>query len=324
MMMLRCRADGRLLADSLEQGLHLTARGDDTAMWQACGVADEGGTPNEFVSALTGARLAAGPATASAGGLEKTYRLETDGLPALYDAVVRFYLKTMGFVLRMMNFMLKTMDFVLKTMYFLLQSGPDRLPSSHLAELRATGFSVFPGFSGATCAAMRAAVLESVLYNVVGLGGLRERLQLSVPRARRGSTGGEGIQVFRDGSVVQGAPDEGGASTTILWDSITAVETTQGNGSKEMASVRVSHGGGLPFEFGCEDADAAASLCAKIQQVVTGDQDERADFSSGRGKGFWDGDSGHLFGRMHCHPVMLWLLEQVCAVRAPLDCAFSL
>jgi hypothetical protein len=31
---------------------------------------------------------------------------------------------------------------------------------------------------------------------------------------------------------------------------------------------------------------------------------------SSSGKDFWSGERGHLFGRMHCHPVMMWLLEQ--------------
>ena len=33
MIMLRSQADGRLLADSPERGLHLVTRGDDSAMW---------------------------------------------------------------------------------------------------------------------------------------------------------------------------------------------------------------------------------------------------------------------------------------------------
>lgn len=302
--MLRSQVDGMFLADSPDRGLHLATRGDDCAMWRLDDKAGDnsGGGASDavcsFTSAVVGSTINARAYPTSPNALEPSYRLDVSGdLPAIYDAI----------------------------------AGPFRLPSSHMAELRETGMTVVGGFCEATCAALRAAVLKATLHTVVNLSSPdvvassidsdsdagSDLLHLSVPRGRRGSTGGEGIQVLRRGEVVQGAPDAGGQSVTIPFDSITGVELTSTTDSA-MTTVRISQGGGSkPFQFGVDDIDEARALRAQIQHVAL-DRQEEVGGSSQRLEDFWDGDQGHLFGRMHCHPVMLWLLEQ--SFGAPARC----
>ena len=299
--LLRSQADGLFLAECPTRGLHLTARGEDVAMWR-CGADDDAspvGTCSRFTAAVAGSSITAQALPSAPGALETGYRLELDeqtGLPCVYDAV----------------------------------AGPVQLPSVHLAELRESGLTVVAGFSAETCAVLRAAVLDATLHTVADLGSPStvtddatddQPLQLSVPRARRGSTGGEGIQVLRAGEVVQGAPDTGGQSVTIPFDSISSVNVNEPPpatpAGAAAACVTVRQGeDSAPFAFGVsDDVDAAQSLAALIRHVAF-DEEQRADGSSGRSKGFWDGEQGHLFGRMHCHPVMLWLLEEMFAAPA--------
>ena len=276
--MLRSKESGGLLAHTEERGLHLSDRGDDSAMWRP--------TDGGFTAATTGAAVE-GEQVGAADALEPSCRLTGlgDELPAHFEVAF----------------------------------GPTRLPSSHLAELRETGFTIVPGFSPAVCAAMREAVYDSALETVVNLGpgppvvaptqpqqegGAVDELRLSVPRSRRGSTGGEGIQVFRDGLVVQGEEQP----ATIPFDSISDATV-----HTDPPCVKVWQGSGEePFAFGTADLPSAESLSARIMEVVRPEDEPRHTGGGGGSerKDFWSGERGYLFGRMHCQPVMLWLLEQ--------------
>ena len=274
-VMLRSKESGGLLAHTAERGLHLTDRGDDSAMWRP--------TDGGFTAATTGAAVE-GERVGAADALEPSCRLTGlgDELPT----------------------------------HFEVAWGPTRLPSSHLAELRETGFTIVPGFSPAVCAAMREAVYDSALETVVNLGGPEvvasqqeggegDELRLSVPRSRRGSTGGEGIQVFRDGLVVQGEEQP----ATIPFDSISDATVH----AEPQPCVKIwQESGEEPFAFGTADLPSAESLSARIMEVVRPEDEPRQMGGGGESsrKDFWSGERGYLFGRMHCHEVMMWLLEQ--------------
>ena len=249
--MLRSQPSGQLLAHTQDRGLHLTNRGDDSAMWRPR--ADGG-----FTAATTGATIE-GERFGAADALEPSYRLTGlgDGLPA----------------------------------HFEIAWGPTRLPTAHLAEFRETGFTIVPGFSPAVCAAMREAVYDSSLETVANLGGPAvvaparprqeggegEELRLSVPRSRRGSTGGEGIQVFRDGFVVQGERQP----ATIPFDSISDATVH----AEPEPCVRIWQlGGGVPFAFGTADLPTAESLSARIMEAARPEDEPRQVAMGGGGK----------------------------------------
>ena len=78
--------------------------------------------------------------------------------------------------------------------------GPARLPSDHLAELRATGFSVLQGFSPNFVAALQDAIAAASFVEVTDLDSPTGLVQLHVPMR-----GGHGIQELRDGRAVGAA-----------------------------------------------------------------------------------------------------------------------
>ena len=248
--MLREAGSGLLLAVGDGGGLRRSTRGDDSAMWREDG-------PGVFTSVVRGGVVVRGAEEAAApGALERRLRIRVaEGDEASFDAAF----------------------------------GPARLPSDHLAELRATGFSVLQGFSPKFTAALQDAIHAVSFVEVTDLDSPTGLVQLHVPMR-----GGHGIQELRDGRVV--------------------------GSSLRFADIARCEARGLPHGGGCVELQLAGSATQRRYGLPTlaaaEELEARIRFGiDGGGKpphnrrGYLHEESGHLFARLHTHPVMLWLLE---------------
>ncbi len=163
---------------------------------------------------------------------------------------------------------------------------PSRLPSEHLEELRATGITILPGFSRAMTDLLREAVHATNFVDVVDLDDpAASNVQLYID--------GRFFHVLRDGKV------EGGLAPPPLRVSAARLAPVAHDGAcVELTMVR-----GEKRHFGLSDAGLAETLVERLQGS--------SDAPSGRRamRNYLHEDRGCLFGRVHTHPVVLWLLE---------------
>ena len=174
---------------------------------------------------------------------------------------------------------------------------PTRLPSEHLAELRATGITVLPGFSAAVTDALRKAVHDVNFVDAIDLDDPKaSTVQLHL--GARGS--GRQVHVLRDGKV------EGGPAPAPMRVAAAEVQPVPHGG----ACVVLTLEDGGRRRFGLPDQASAEDVAERV----------RGGGSSARS--YLYEERGHLFGRVHTHPVVLWLLESyfgtpVCASHTP-------
>lgn len=169
---------------------------------------------------------------------------------------------------------------------------PTRLPSEHLEELRTTGITVLPGFSPAVTDLLREAVHATSFVDAVDLEDPRAGTVQLYTGGRFGS--GRQIHVLRDGKV------EGGLAQAPLQVSTAALKPTEPHGSS--ARVEVTMVGGGTRHFGLPSAAEAEALVERLQGSSAAE-------GGGRVRNYLYEGRGYLFGRVHTHPVVLWILE---------------